>query len=85
MQDLETAAAEYSRRWLPNAHAVADLTEEGFGKNTRAYTFNLKLVQASRLPACLLPGAGTGAEASPVRGPLFRICRRAARFDEMAV
>lgn len=45
LDDMEAAAAEYSRRWLPNALAVADLTEEGFGKNTRAFTLNLKLVQ----------------------------------------
>ncbi|KAL4425516.1 hypothetical protein ABPG75_009532 [Micractinium tetrahymenae] len=43
--DMEAAAAEYSRRWLPNALAVADLTEEGFGGNKRAYALNLKLLQ----------------------------------------
>lgn len=44
-QDVEAVAAEYSRRWLPNALAVAELTEEGFGKNARAFAPNLKLVQ----------------------------------------
>lgn len=44
--DIEGALAEYSRRWLPNALAVVELTEEGFGGNKRAFTLNLKLVQA---------------------------------------
>lgn len=43
--DIEGALAEYSRRWLPSALAVVELTEEGFGGNRRAFTLNLKLVQ----------------------------------------
>ena len=43
--DIEAALAEYSRRWLPSALAVVELTEEGFGGNRRAFTLNLKLVQ----------------------------------------
>lgn len=45
---MAAAAAEYSRRWLPHALAVVDLTQEGFGGNRRAYTLNLKLMQARR-------------------------------------
>lgn len=45
--DVEAALSEYSRRWLPSAHAVVELTEEGFGGNRRAFTLNLKLVQVS--------------------------------------
>ncbi len=44
-QGIEAAAEEYSRRWLPNALAVADLTEEGFGRNTRAFAPSLKVGQ----------------------------------------
>lgn len=43
--DVEAALAEYSRRWLPSALAVVELTEEGFGGNRRAFTLNFKLVQ----------------------------------------
>ena len=49
--DLGAAAEEYSRRWLPNAHAVADLTETAFGGNRRAYTLNLQLAQVSNVCA----------------------------------
>lgn len=70
---MEAAAAEYSRRWLPNALAVADLTEEGFGKNSRAFTLNLKLVQAST-PAWLL-AAGSQAAGPVWRGCLFGMSR----------
>ncbi len=45
--DIEVALSEYSRRWLPSALAVVELTEEGFGGNRRAFTLNLKLVQVS--------------------------------------
>ncbi|PRW58870.1 kynurenine 3-monooxygenase [Chlorella sorokiniana] len=57
--DIEAALAEYSRCWLPSAHAVVELTEEGFGGNRRAFTLNLKLVQliAQMLLHKLLPFA----------------------------
>jgi hypothetical protein len=55
---LEGALAEYSRCWLPNAHAVADLTEDAFGGNAREFTLNLKLVQVC---VCVWGGGGAGA------------------------
>lgn len=72
-QDVEAAAAEYSRRWLPNAHAVATLTEEGFGGNKRAFALNLKLVQVGQNPLlpCSVPAADLPAAPSP-RGPPTR-------------
>ena len=42
---IEAVGAEYTRRWLPNAQAVVDLTVEAFGDNRRAVTFNLKFAQ----------------------------------------
>ncbi|GAB4814409.1 hypothetical protein N2152v2_001455 [Parachlorella kessleri] len=43
--NMEAVGAEYTRRWLPNAQAVVELTAEAFGDNRRAVTFNLKLAQ----------------------------------------
>lgn len=54
--DIQAALAEYSRRWLPNALAVAELTEGGFGNNARAFAPNLKLAQVSRALAGGLSG-----------------------------
>jgi hypothetical protein len=47
-QDMEAAAAEYSRRWLANALAVADLSQTAFGNSARASAPNLKMAQASQ-------------------------------------
>lgn len=59
--DLEAAAAEYSRRWLPSAHAVVTLTAEAFGGNARAFAPNLKLVQARLLGLPVLGECGWNA------------------------
>eukprot|EP00887_Chlorella_sp_A99_P002514 scaffold6.g2514.t1 len=42
---LAAAAADYSERWLPQAHAVVELTEHAFGGNMRAFAPSLKLAQ----------------------------------------
>ena len=65
--DVEGAAAEYSRRWLPNALAVVELMEEGFGGNRRAFTLNLKLVQV-RPHVCVLFWGGDWGGPGGTRG-----------------
>ena len=69
-QSTEAVAAEYSRRWLPHALAVADLSEEGFGQNARAFAPNLKFAQvksaradSSWRPCCAAADAEAVAEA----------------------